>query len=135
MHFPPPRNEENNISIDPLARLMWDYLKPTRSITPSCILLPVQAHAFLVKSGMLQLLPQFHGIERENPYLHTKEFEEIVATFVSNHAMEDIACMKLFPFFLNDKAKTWLNSLKPRSISSWTQMLSEFLKKKFGAQE
>ncbi|RVW21571.1 hypothetical protein CK203_115642 [Vitis vinifera] len=39
--------------------------------------------------------------------------------------------LKLFPFTLKDKAKVWLNSLRPRSIRTWTDLQAEFLKKFF----
>ena len=39
--------------------------------------------------------------------------------------------LKLFPFTLKDKAKIWLNSLRPRSIRTWTNFQAEFLKKFF----
>ncbi|RVW21873.1 hypothetical protein CK203_108513 [Vitis vinifera] len=39
--------------------------------------------------------------------------------------------LKLFPFTLKDKAKVWLNSLRPRSIRSWTDFQAKFLKKFF----
>ncbi|RVW44376.1 hypothetical protein CK203_070979 [Vitis vinifera] len=39
--------------------------------------------------------------------------------------------LKLFPFTLKDKAKIWLNSLRPRSIRTWTDLQAEFLKKFF----
>ncbi|KAL6326228.1 hypothetical protein AAG906_001623 [Vitis piasezkii] len=39
--------------------------------------------------------------------------------------------LKLFPFTLKDKAKIWLNSLRPRSIRNWVDLQPEFLKKIF----
>ena len=39
--------------------------------------------------------------------------------------------LKLFPFTLKDKAKIWLNSLRPRSIRTQTDLQAEFLKKFF----
>ena len=39
--------------------------------------------------------------------------------------------MKLFPLSLKDKAKTWLNSLKPYSIRNWGDLQSMFLQKFF----
>ena len=39
--------------------------------------------------------------------------------------------LKLFPFTLKDKAKIWLNSLRLRSICTWTDLQAEFLKKFF----
>ena len=43
----------------------------------------------------------------------------------------DLMRLKLFPFTLKDKAKIWLNSLRPRSIRTWTDLQAEFLKKFF----
>ena len=74
---------------------------------------------------MFPSLPTFHGMENESPYLHVKEFEEIVGT------MEEITRLKLFPFSLKDRSKIWLNSLRAHSITSWTIMQEEFFKKFF----
>ncbi|RVW18672.1 Retrovirus-related Pol polyprotein from transposon 17.6 [Vitis vinifera] len=60
----------------------------------------------VIRPHIVPLLPTFHGMESENPYSHIKEFEE-------------------------DKAKIWLNSLRPRSIRNWVDLQAEFLKKYF----
>ena len=39
--------------------------------------------------------------------------------------------MKLFSLSLNDKAKTWLNNLRPYSIRNWGDLQSVFLHKFF----
>ena len=39
--------------------------------------------------------------------------------------------MKLFPFSLRDKAKSWFDVMRPRSITFWAQMNFEFLNKFF----
>jgi hypothetical protein len=39
--------------------------------------------------------------------------------------------LKLFPFSLKDKAKTWLQNLRPGSIHAWDKMQQQFLKKFF----
>ena len=39
------------------ARPMRDYINPSWSSTPSCILLPVMAHGFVVRPGLIQHLP------------------------------------------------------------------------------
>ena len=44
---------------------------------------------------------------------------------------EETIRLKLFPFSLKDKAKTWLDSLRPRSIGTWQEIQTEFLKKFF----
>ena len=70
----------------------------------------------------MPLLPTFHGMESENPYSHQTEFEKVCNTFKEETATVDLRRLKLFPFTLKDKAKIWLNSLRPRSIRNWTEM-------------
>jgi hypothetical protein len=43
--------------------------------------------------------------------------------------------LKLFPFSLKDKAKTWLQNLRPVSIHVWDEMQQQFLKKFFHLTE
>ena len=59
------------------------------------------------------------------------EFEDVCNTFQEGGALIDLMRLKLFPFTLKDKAKIWLNSLRPRSIRTWTDLQAEFLKKFF----
>ena len=80
---------------------------------------------------MISLLPKFHGLDYENPYLHFKEIEEVCSTFHDQSCNEETIRLKLFPFSLKDKAKNWLNSLRPRSIGTWQEMQTEFLKNFF----
>ncbi|KAL6316622.1 hypothetical protein AAG906_018877 [Vitis piasezkii] len=70
-------------------------------------------------------------MESENPYSHIKEFEEVCNTFQERGVAIDLMRLKLFPFTLKDKAKIWLNSLRPRSIRMWTDLQADFLKKLF----
>ncbi|RVW81509.1 hypothetical protein CK203_051876 [Vitis vinifera] len=58
----------------------------------------------VIQPHIVPLLPTFHGMESENLFSYIKEFEE-------------------------DKAKIWLNYLRPRSIRTWTDLQAEFLKK------
>jgi hypothetical protein len=53
------------------------------------------------KPGIIQLLPIFHGLELENPYLHLREFEEVCNTYNDlNYSMNTIR-LKLFSFFMD----------------------------------
>ncbi|RVX07482.1 hypothetical protein CK203_025081 [Vitis vinifera] len=85
----------------------------------------------VIRPHIVPLLPNFHGMESENPYAHIKEFEEVCNTFREGGASIDLMRLKLFPFTLKDKAKIWLNSLRPRSIRNWVDLQAEFLKKFF----
>ena len=110
-------------------RSMRDRMHPPRMSAPSCIVPPIKQ--LVIRPHIVPLLPIFHGMDRENPYQHIKEFEEVCNTFREGGASIDLMRLKLFPFTLEDKAKVWLNSLRPRSIRSWIDLQSEFLKKFF----
>ncbi|KAL5556361.1 hypothetical protein UlMin_038597 [Ulmus minor] len=77
-------NNENAV------RIVKDYLHPNRTTTPSCITFPPNAQLPEFKLGMTQLLPTFHGLENANPYVHIREFEEVVATFQNRANVLDI---------------------------------------------
>ena len=47
----------------------------------------------------------------------------------------DLLKLKAFPLTLKDKAKIWLNSLRPRTIRNWAELQAEFLKKFFSAHK
>ena len=87
------------------------------------------------KLGMFQLLSIFHGLDRENPYVHIREFEEIVATFQDRPEALNTVKLRFFLFSLKDNAKVWLYSLRPRSIGSWDKMTQAFIQKYFPAHK
>ncbi|RVW61980.1 hypothetical protein CK203_063923 [Vitis vinifera] len=63
-------NEENFH----LYRSMRDHMHPPRMSAPSCIVPP--SEQMIIRPYLVPLLPQFHGMENENPYTHIKDFEE-----------------------------------------------------------
>ncbi|KAL6328449.1 hypothetical protein AAG906_038324 [Vitis piasezkii] len=93
-------------------RSMRDHMHPPRMSAPSCIVPPTEQ--LVIRPYLVPLLPTFHGMESENPYAHIKEFEDVCNTFQEGGASIDLMRLKLFPFTLKDKAKIWLNSLRPR---------------------
>ncbi|RVW82200.1 Transposon Ty3-I Gag-Pol polyprotein [Vitis vinifera] len=129
---PPPedQNSQQGQGGNPNAYLsMRDRMHPPRMSAPSCILPPLEQ--LVIRPHIVPFLPTFHGMESENPYSHIKEFEEVCNTFREGGASIDLMRLKLFPFTLKDKAKIWLNSLRPRSIRNWVDLQAEFLKKYF----
>ena len=79
--------------------------------------------------------PNFHGMENENPYTHIREFEEVCMTFKDGITNMELLKLKAFPLTLKDKAKIWLNSLRPRTIRNWGDMQVEFLKTFFNTNK
>lgn len=63
--------------------------------------------------------------------MHVKEFLDIYSTFHFQNLSNEFIRLRLFPFSLKDKAKALLNSLIPRSITSWDLLKNKFLTKIF----
>ncbi|RDX92503.1 hypothetical protein CR513_25358, partial [Mucuna pruriens] len=57
----------------------------------------VPAQMYELKSGLIHLLPKFHGLAGEDPHKHLKEFHVGIP--------EDYIKMKAFPFSLDGVAK------------------------------
>ena len=108
---------------------MRDHIHPLRLSSPSCIMPP--AEDMIVRPYIVPLLPTFHCMESKNPYSHIWEFEEVCNTFKKDASNIDMLRLKFFPPTLKDKAKIWLNYLRPRTIRNWMEMQAEFLKKIF----
>ncbi|KAL4355342.1 hypothetical protein GQ457_06G011720 [Hibiscus cannabinus] len=79
--------------------------------------------------NMLNTLGQFGDTPNENARQHLKSFLEICNSFKIHGVSNDVLKLKLFPYSLRDKAKTWLNNLQPGSLQSWTQLCRSFLAK------
>jgi len=105
------KNNENN-----RVRTLKDHMNPIRIRAPSCIVFPPDASHFNFKPDIIQLLPTFHGLNLENPYLHLREFEEVCNTYNDLNCSMNTIRLKFFPFSLKDKAKTWLPNLRSGSI-------------------
>ncbi|KAL6553671.1 hypothetical protein OROGR_007513 [Orobanche gracilis] len=119
---------------NPVAKekTLIEYFSPVTANSPSCIVLPTtNATHFELKPSIIQLLPSFYGLEREDPYMHVKEFLDICSTFRFQNFSEESVKLRLFPFSLKDKAKFWLNSLQAKTITSWDQLVNKFLAKFF----
>ena len=59
-----------------MSRSMREYMHPQRIGVGSCIVLPNEP--IVIKTHLVSLLPQFHGMENENPYTHIKDFEDVI---------------------------------------------------------
>ena len=101
-------------------RSMRDQIYPPRVSAPSCII-PL-AKDVVVRPYLVPLLPTFHDMENENPYTHIRDFEDVCRTFKEGAIDMDFSKLKAFPLTLKDKAKIWLNSLRPRTIRSWAEL-------------
>ncbi|XP_062161989.1 uncharacterized protein LOC133869023 [Alnus glutinosa] len=114
------------------TRSLRDLFAPVATNSASCIVLPpTNATHFDLKPHVITLLPSFHGLDLENPYSHVKKFKDICATFKFQNFSEEFVHLRLFPFSLHDRAKAWLDSNMPGSITSWDNLLNKFYNKFF----
>ena len=130
--LPEEHQSQQGTPVNPTAyRSMRDHIHPPRVSAPSCII--PSAKDVAVRPYLVPLLSTFHGMENENPYSHIRDFEEVCTTFKEGITDMDLLKLKAFPLTLKDKAKIWLNSLRPGTIRNWANLQAEFLKKFFSA--
>ncbi|XP_027174127.1 uncharacterized protein LOC113773702 [Coffea eugenioides] len=70
------------------TQTLRELAAPELTHQPLCITFPALAEntAFELKSGLIQLLPSFHGLSGEKPYKHVKEFEVVCSSSITTWA-------------------------------------------------
>ncbi|KAL3537675.1 hypothetical protein ACH5RR_001041 [Cinchona calisaya] len=94
--------------------------------------MPVQANNFEIKPVLIQMLQahaMFRGGPNEDPYTHLMNFEEVLDIFKLNGVHPDCVRIRVFPFSLHDRAKSWLQSHVQGTFTTWNQLAQEFLAK------
>ncbi|XP_027082527.1 uncharacterized protein [Coffea arabica] len=117
------------------ARTLRELAAPNLNQQPLCITFPSLSEntSFELKSGLIALLPSFHGLPGEEPYKHLQEFDVVCNNMKPSGITEEQIKMRAFPFSLKDSAKDWLYYLSPGSITTWDQLKKKFLDKYFPA--
>ncbi|XP_071924728.1 uncharacterized protein [Coffea arabica] len=113
------------------ARTLRELAAPDLNQQPLCITFPNlnDDTPFELKSGLIHLLPSFHGLPGEEPYKHLQEFDVVCNSMKPPGITEEQIKMRAFPFSLKDSAKDWLYYLPPGSITTWDQLKKKFLDK------
>ncbi|KAI4330380.1 hypothetical protein MLD38_028672 [Melastoma candidum] len=119
--------ENNNQEVK--LRIMRDYAQPHVHERSSIVKPTIQANTFEIKPAVITMLQNssFGGSPSEDPHGHITNFLEICDTFRYNGVSSEAIRMRLFPFSLRDKARTWLYSLPEGSITNWEEMSGKFL--------
>lgn len=76
---------------------------------------------------MLQAIGEYYSASNEDPHMHLQIFLEGTSNFKILGVTDDAFRLKLFPYSLKDKAKSWLNSLQTNSIDTWNTLAENFL--------
>ncbi|XP_062085254.1 uncharacterized protein LOC133791343 [Humulus lupulus] len=84
-----------------------------------------------LRDYMVQTAVQFGGLPIEDHNMHIANFLESCATFKMNRVSDDAIRLRLFPFSLRERAKSWLNSLEANTITTWDALAQKFLAKFF----
>ena len=114
-------------------RTLKELAAPDVTCQPLCIDYPELNAPFELKSGLIHLLPTFHGFAGEDPHKHLKEFHVVCSTMRPQGVPEEHIKLRAFPFSLADNAKDWLYYLPTGAINSWNDMKRLFLEKYFPA--
>ena len=116
-------------------RTLKEMAAPDLELQPLCIQYPQREDAFELKSGMIHLLPSFHGLSGEDPNKHLKEFHVVCSSMKPSGTTEEQVKLRAFPFSLKDSAKDWLYYLPSGTINTWNEMKRLFLEKYFPASK
>ncbi|HEX7902236.1 MAG TPA: hypothetical protein VF487_00055, partial [Chitinophagaceae bacterium] len=112
-----------------------DYAMPNVTDIQSSIRRPaINANTFEIKPATIQMLQnqcQFGGSSLDDPNEHILSFLEVCDTFKFNNVSEDAIRLRMFPFTLKDKARSWLHSQPSDSILTWDDLAQKFLAKFF----
>ena len=83
-------------------RTLEELATPDLDQQPLCIQYPNLEVAFELKSGLIHLLPTFHGFAGEDPNKHLKEFHVVCSSMRPTVVTKEQIKLKAFPFFLTN---------------------------------
>ena len=97
---------------------------------------PIDANNFKLKSALISIIQQqqFGGNPFEDPNGHLLNFLELCGTIKMNGVDHDVIKLKLFPFSLRYKVRSWFHNLMSGSINRWGELVEVFLTKKISPQ-
>nr|URM60731.1 ZF-HD family protein [Gymnema sylvestre] len=114
-------------------KTLKELAAPDVNLQHNCITYPEMHANFELKSGLIHLLPKFHGLAGEDPHKHLKEFHIVCSTMKPQEIPEEQIKLRAFPFSLDGVAKDWLYYLQPTTITTWNDLKRAFLEKFFPA--
>ncbi|KAG8502484.1 hypothetical protein CXB51_000345 [Gossypium anomalum] len=126
-------DENPNLTPQLMAQTIRQLAEAPTEQSPLCIAYPTMDTDFELKSGLIQLLPTFRGLQNENPHKHLKEFHMVCLSMKPQGVTEDQIKLRAFPFSLADSAREWLFYLPPGSITTWADLSRLFLNRFFPA--
>ncbi|XP_057811294.1 uncharacterized protein LOC131025517 [Salvia miltiorrhiza] len=113
--------EQKQPPIDEVFTPLYQYQEPPR----------VNANNFELRTGLITMVQQnqYGGSAVEDPNVHLRQFLELCSTIKMNGVADDIIRLRLFPFSLRDKAKSWYHTLQLSANPAWEDVAHLFLRK------
>ena len=71
---------ENMAQSPPHERTLREMAAPYFTYESLCIQYPDEGVPYVLKTGLIHLLPKFHGLAGEDPHKHLKEFHIVCST-------------------------------------------------------
>ena len=113
------------IQLDDPFMFLEEFTLPPTIVQSAIRRPPIQVNNFKLKAVTLQMLQNFlfHRLPSENLNVHLTNLIEVCDTIKYNGMTEEALRLRLFPLSLGDKAKHWLTSQPPDSITSWNDLV------------
>ncbi|GAU10282.1 hypothetical protein TSUD_423300, partial [Trifolium subterraneum] len=117
----------------PPRRTLGDYGQATGGHNPNRGFQPVNPVSFDIKNTVLSALKenQFAGSESECPNIHLARFYEACGYTDPPGVTESNKKLRLFPLSLTGRAKDWIDTLPPNTITSWDELELKFRERYF----
>ncbi|GKD50466.1 reverse transcriptase domain-containing protein [Tanacetum coccineum] len=115
-------------------RTMAQLLKaPAEGYKDAIVVPKITVDNFELKHGLITLVQnkQFFGHDKEDPHAHIRYINKITSTMKFSNVPSMSVKLMLFPFSLEGAARIWIEKEPPRSILTWDDLVSKFIKKFF----
>ncbi|XP_052172112.1 uncharacterized protein LOC127788032 [Diospyros lotus] len=126
---------ERVVEINERDILVGDFMISLIVENRSSIIYPSYRHDnFQLRPDVINLFSNnihFYGRNDKNPHYHLSCFLEYCGNFEYQGINEEALKMRLFSHTLKDKAREWLDSLPPGSITTWMDVILKFTLKYF----
>ena len=99
-------------------QIVWFLNRKNNEFISTPIAPATSAESYEINTALLNLVmkDQFSGLPSEDVASHLNNFLELCDMQKKKYVDNDIVKLKLFPFSLRDRAKTWFSSLPKNNI-------------------
>nr|GEU74185.1 reverse transcriptase domain-containing protein [Tanacetum cinerariifolium] len=104
---------------------------PIEGYEDAIVVPPINANNFELKKTLINLVQSNQFTGRQDPHNHLRFFNKVTSTFRHPEVPNTTIKLLLFPFSLEEEARTWLDKEPPHSILTWEDLVSKFINQFF----